>query len=144
MVAFTTRGAGEADRSFIFATYRETVGPYVEQVWGWDEEFQQRGFWDSLPLTQFKVILVDGVRAGAVHYVENADEYFVGMLLLLPQLQRRGIGTKWLRDLMILAKDAKKPVRLRVMKVNPAKSLYKRLGFKVASEEADFIEMRAV
>jgi hypothetical protein len=47
-------------------------------------------------------------------------------------------------DLMIRAKDAKKPIRLRVMKVNPAKSLYERLGFKVASEETDFIEMRAI
>ena len=144
MIAFTTRGAGDADRSLIFATYRETVGPYVEQVWGWDEEFQQRGFWNSLPLTQFKVILVDGVRVGAIHYVENADEYFVGMLLLLPQLQRHGIGTKCLRDLIIVAKRAKKSVRLRVMKVNPAKSFYERLGFKVSGEETDFIEMRAV
>ena len=138
------RPAEDTDREFIFETYRETVGPYVTQAWGWNEVFQRRGFWEHLSLERFWIILVDGDSAGAVNWSSNETQYFVGMFMLLPTFQRRGIGTDWMAKLISNARAEGKSVRLRVIKVNPAKALYERLGFQTVSDDGASLEMLVV
>ena len=50
---------------------------------------------------------------------------------LLPEFQRRGIGSRLVTDVHGLARSKGKGVRLTVIRCNPAKKLYDRLGFAV-------------
>jgi ribosomal protein S18 acetylase RimI-like enzyme len=53
-----------------------------------------------------------------------------------------GVGTRIITDLIAEAKDNGACVVLSVLKVNPAKRLYDRLGLCVISETSQAYEMR--
>ncbi|MBW4512743.1 MAG: GNAT family N-acetyltransferase [Scytonematopsis contorta HA4267-MV1] len=55
---------------------------------------------------------------------------------LLPEYQCLGIGTQLIQSVISQAKSLNKPVVLHVLKINPAKSLYERLGFETVEEIA--------
>ncbi|MEL6269251.1 MAG: GNAT family N-acetyltransferase, partial [Chloroflexota bacterium] len=80
------------------------------------------------------VIVVDGKDAGFLVVERPPHETFLSKIMLLPAHQGRGIGADLVRDLIAESHAAGKPVRLRVLKGNPAKSLYERLGFVVIEE----------
>jgi ribosomal protein S18 acetylase RimI-like enzyme len=48
---------------------------------------------------------------------------------------RSGIGSRLLADVIERGRLAKKPVRLGVVKINPAVRLYERHGFTITSED---------
>ncbi len=50
-------------------------------------------------------------------------------IALAPELRNQGIGTIVIREILDLAKRRAIPVRLNVLKANPAAKLYERLGF---------------
>jgi ribosomal protein S18 acetylase RimI-like enzyme len=54
----------------------------------------------------------------------------------LPSHQGAGLGTLLLYSLLGEADAARAPIRLRVLRTNPARRLYERLGFAVAGESA--------
>ena len=49
--------------------------------------------------------------------------------------QRCGIGTELMKSLIEEAKNAGQSVRLNVVKINPARRLYERLGFRITHED---------
>lgn len=123
------------DREFIFATYKATLRPYVEWAWGWDEAFQLVGFWKHHPLEQLRLVWVEGERAGVLHVEEQADLHFVRMIFMLPAFQGRGVGAQLLLSELARARRRGKPLHLKVIKINPAKKLYERLGFTMIGED---------
>jgi ribosomal protein S18 acetylase RimI-like enzyme len=60
----------------------------------------------------------------------------------LPAYQGRGIGTTLIRRLQQRARKEGVPVTLQVFKVNPARALYERLGFKVTGETDTHCRMK--
>jgi len=56
--------------------------------------------------------------------------------------QRRGIGSHLIERLLAEARSARLPLRLRVLRLDPACALYQRMGFKIVEEtpERYFIE----
>lgn len=130
------------DKDFVFASYKATLRPYVEWAWGWDEAFQLAGFWKHHPLGQLQLIDVNGERAGALHVEDHADLHYVRMIFLLPAFQRRGVGAQLLLSELTRARQLGKPLHLKVIKINPAKRLYERLGFTVIAEDESTYLMR--
>ena len=55
---------------------------------------------------------------------------------MLPAYQGRGIGTALIMALVTEANQQRVPLTLQVLKVNPARRLYERLGFVVRDETA--------
>jgi len=49
--------------------------------------------------------------------------------------QRKGIGTEVMKRLIGEAAQVHQTVRLNVVKINPARRLYERLGFRVTHED---------
>ncbi len=70
-----------------------------------------------------------------------------GILLLLiyvvPSMQRKGIGSGVIQALLQLGRQKSQPVTLAVMKINPARALYERLGFRTTHEDEYKVYMRA-
>jgi ribosomal protein S18 acetylase RimI-like enzyme len=89
-----------------------------------------------------QVICVDGVPAGLLKAHRNEDEWFVVQLQIAPALQGRGIGEQALRTILRAAAAEALPVSLQVLKGNPAKRLYDRLGFEVVGEDQTQFHMR--
>ena len=132
------------DQEFIFDSYRATLRPYVEWAWGWDDSFQRAGFWKHHPLDQVQLIAVDGQRAGVLHVEEQDSLHFIRMIFLVPEFQGRGVGARLLRGEIERAHRQGKALQLKVIKINPAKRLYERLGFVVIEDEGPTCLMRLV
>jgi len=92
--------------------------------------FQQQ--WKA---TQVRILVVDGVDVGWVQTVTENDELFVAQMFVDRPFQRRGIGTEVMKWLIGEAARANQAVRLAVVKLNPARRLYERLGFQVTHED---------
>ena len=88
-----------------------------------------------------EIIIIDAVKAGFWNVVENDEDILLSSVRLLPEFQNRGVGTELIDELL---KSASKPIRLQVLKVNPARNLYLRLGFKVVGETETHYKMLRV
>jgi ribosomal protein S18 acetylase RimI-like enzyme len=62
-------------------------------------------------------------------------------IALLPEFRGRGIGGGQLASLIQQCRAEKLPLRLQVLKENPAQRLYERLGFNKTSEDQMYIQM---
>ena len=140
-IHYRLRAGGEADRVFLFESYKKTLGPYIERVWGWDEAFQNLGFWKHNPLSRFQVIMVDELAAGGLHVEEDHDVIAIRMIFVLPEFQNRGIGSSVISDILAQARSSAKHVGLKVIKHNPAISLYESMGFSVRGGDTSMLDM---
>jgi GNAT superfamily N-acetyltransferase len=82
-----------------------------------------------------RIIILDGCDAGWFQTETREDGLFVAQLFVDGRFQRRGIGTRVMSDLIADADGAHLPVRLGVVKMNPAVRLYRRLGFHITHED---------
>ena len=71
---------------------------------------------------------------GVVSVVRRATDIFLSNIELLPAYQGQGIGTHLIRALITEARQKGIPITLQVLKVNPARKLYERLGFSINGE----------
>ena len=131
---YTLREANEGDYGFLYDLHRAAMKNYVDQTWGWDEAFQQRMFRESFDPRPLRIVQVAGQDAGVIWVERRPAEIFLSLIEIHPIYQGRGIGTAVVGDIFSEARDAGLPVTLRVLKVNPARKLYERLGFVVVGE----------
>lgn len=139
----TLRPASDTDADWLWALKRATMQGYVAQTWGrWDEAEQAERFRQTFLPEQVQIIVVDGRDAGLLHVERSPDEIFVANLQVAPEFQRRSLGTCVMQALMAEARDRCVPLRLQVLKVNPASRLYERLGFTITGETATHWRMQ--
>lgn len=132
MVNTCTRQASEADVHFLFELHRQALSPYVEQTWGWDEAWQRDHLRKRFsPVTSTDIVIFEGCDVGCIRVQELESWIFLDYVALLPEYQGNGLGTHLVRGVMQSAASKGLPVRLNVLRVNPAKELYERLGFRV-------------
>jgi GNAT superfamily N-acetyltransferase len=142
MTSVELRPANDDDRELIFDAFKATLQKYVAWAWGWDEDFQRKGFWQQQAADEFRVITVNGKIAGGIRTEVQESLHFVRLIFLLPDFQRQGIGTQLILAEAARASRANKQLHLKVIKINPAQTLYERIGFVVVSEDAATIHMR--
>jgi GNAT superfamily N-acetyltransferase len=110
------RVATEDDFDFLYGLHVLAMKPWVEQTWGWDQADQLRFFRAEFDPSVSRVILVDGQDAGVLS-VDTAVDVFIPNIELLPRFQRRGLGTRILRDILADADRDGQSVTLRALKV---------------------------
>ena len=131
---YTLRQATEADYAFLYHLHRATMKDYVAQTWGWDETIQADMFKDRFNPEHSQIIVVDGRDAGVLSMERRSDTLFLANLRILPEEQGHGLGTAIIKAILAQASREDIPVTLQVLKVNPARQLYERLGFVVTGE----------
>ena len=74
------------------------------------------------------IIVLHNKRIGFYNgqLLENGN-YEIGNICILPEYQRKGIGTKILKDILKKYKECN--IEIQYFKSNPVGELYKRLGF---------------
>lgn len=129
------RTATAADSEFAFATARDTMREYTLATWGkWSEEDVRRRTNENIAAGTMSIVQLGDAAVGIRVVEREADHILLAQLFIRPEYQRRGFGTKLIEELLGEARAARLPLRLRVLRVNPAYHLYKRLGFKISHE----------
>ncbi len=88
-----------------------------------------------------QIIFVDGEDAGYLAYESLGDHIYVSAVVLLPQFQNRGVGSKIMKSIFQEAMESGVDVRLQVLKSNPARAFYEGLGFVIDAETAHHYQM---
>lgn len=127
--AIPMRQGQSADMDWLYQTFKGTMQDFIAQTWGWDELLQEHSFFD-LPAKSFAIATLAGGDVGALNLREKADHLWLEMVLVLPEYQGRGIGRLMLEYAQGQARKAQKPLRLSVLKLNPAHDFYRHMGFE--------------
>jgi ribosomal protein S18 acetylase RimI-like enzyme len=101
---------------------------------GWDEAWQADYFHVHFDPVHCQIIQAEGVDVGMLSVETRPDSVFIASIAILPAYQRAGIGTVIIRQVLGQAACLGLPVMLQVLKVNPARHLYERLGFVITGE----------
>ena len=72
------------------------------------------------------------------------DHFDIVEIVILPEYQNQGIGSRVLAEEIAEARSRDVPVRLRVLKESRAISLYRRLGFKDYGRSETHVLMECV
>lgn len=140
---FTVRPAEESDIEFVFHLMKVALGPHIIQTWDEFDDVSQRARFDKVTRVEdHKIVEASGKPIGCICALEREHELHIVRIFLVPEYQRRGIGTRIVADLLLSARKRGVPARLRVLKVNPARRLYERLGFDIIDETETDYEMR--
>jgi ribosomal protein S18 acetylase RimI-like enzyme len=133
---WSLRAATEEDFGFLLRLHERTMRPYVEITFGpWDTEWQKAYFRQHFHPQRIQIIQIDGQDAGMIEIQERSEEVFIINIEVAPEYQRKGLGSRVIRDILAEAEREGKPVALQVLKANVrARSLYQRLGFGVTGE----------
>lgn len=93
------------------------------------------------PEAEHNIIMRDNQPIGRLLADESERQFTLVDIALLPECRNAGIGQHLLDTLLARAAVARKPVRLHVMRTNPAQHLYERLGFRRVGEDGMYFEM---
>ncbi len=96
------------------------------------QEASFKEYWDT---SQVRMIQLDGADVGWLQVVPGDGEIFVGSIYVEGAFQCRGIGTEVMKQVLDEGARRGHLVRLAVVKFNPARRLYERLGFHVTHED---------
>lgn len=135
------RPATDADLSFLLDLRLQTMDQYyvASGVQLSREEHMQR------VLNRFdcaQIIVIDERECGLLKLDRNGNDWHLIQIQLLPDLQGRGLGTKLMSNIISEATRAGATLRLGVLKANPARQLYERLGFLEVGETSDSVKMQ--
>ena len=130
------------DREWLYHLYQHAMKPCIEATWGWDEEFQSKGFDIHLKPAYWKIIVNNLDRIGAFVLKEGDDYLWLEMIIIRPEYQQKGIGRRVLTYIQTIAKEKSLPLRLSVIKANPVRPFYLKLGFDQYEEDESFYKMQ--
>src|SRR5262245_8009956 len=127
MMAVTLRPAADSDFDACRRIYFAEIG-WINERLGLQRESQEASFTKYWGPSQVRSIHLDAVDVGWLQVVPGDGETFVGSIYIERPFQRRGIGTEVMKRVLDEGAHRGQPVRLAVVKFNPARRLYERLG----------------
>ena len=137
----TRRQAAESDVPFLMRLRRESMDEHLSATGASTSES------DHLARLRYRfdcaeVLLQDAKPVGLLKVSRDGQDWKVIQIQLLSELQGQGLGAKLLKQVITEAVAAGASLTLSVLKANPARSLYERLGFVVESESEYEYNMR--
>ena len=139
------------DAQLLLEIYQSSRGDDLRGL-GWTEEriseflemqyeAQQRFFESEYQLAADEIILWQGKPAGRLIVERREHEIRCIDVALLPAHRNSGVGTFLIRKLQDEARQAKKPLRLQIIRFNRAVNLFERSGFIRTSETGTHFQM---
>jgi ribosomal protein S18 acetylase RimI-like enzyme len=136
------RPATEVGREFSRKVHHAAFQDVVERQWGNFDEAEQDVFFNKSWTSDNHEILVSGGADGGYCSIQKfPDPIFINELVLSPEFQGSGIGTKVLEEAIDEANEKHIPVRLQVLKANKAQELYRKMDFKDTEETENHFVM---
>jgi predicted acetyltransferase/GNAT superfamily N-acetyltransferase len=136
------RSARREDFAFCRRLKHETMRWIIEQLFGWDEKRQAENFASQWRAYETRIVTYAGGDVGWLQTRPVEDAIFVASIYLDAPFHGRGIGTQVMQLVIDEARRDRKAVTLDVVKINPARRLYERLGFRTTGEDEYKFYMR--
>jgi ribosomal protein S18 acetylase RimI-like enzyme len=150
-MAATLRPVYSGDQEFLFQLYASTrEGEFSALGWSRAQlepllrmQFASQGEWyeTAYPGSDHQIATIDGLPIGRMIVKRTPEAILLVDISLLPEHRGHGIGEKLLRALLEESIEQGVPVRLQVLKNNPAARLYERLGFVKTGEDQMYWQM---
>lgn len=145
------RPAGRDDAEVLFRIYASTREEELAVV-PWDASIKeaflrmQFGAQDTYyratyPNTSYDLIVSGDDVLGRLYVHRGERAWLVLDIALLPEHRGTGIGTHLLKQVIAEATLAGKPVQIHVERLNPARHLYDRLGFRQMEDQGVYLLM---
>ena len=141
-------------QSFLEELYRSTREEELSQT-NWTEQqkkqfivmqflAQKADYERKFPNAQQQIVYYKKQLVGRLYSNETENNIHIIDIALLPKYRNKGIGKSLLEQLISKAKKQQKRISLQVIKTNPAKNLYTRLGFVVVKQDGlrEYMECR--
>ncbi len=132
------------DVNFILKLKELCMKWYIEKIYGWNIDIQREKTKNELDkhINDMRVIVVDNKDAGLTTFYKENDKYVIGLIMVDPIHQGKGIGSKIINDYIDIAKKEYTDIYIKTYKLNPAKELYKRLGFIQYDEDDTHVYLK--
>lgn len=138
--AYTLRKAFSEDYELIYSIKKNSLGEYITQTWGWDEELQRKMHENEMETENIYLIQMNNETIGTVGINEIHNEIIISRMYIVDKFQSKGVGSRIIKE--IIKENSAKEIKLGVLKVNTrAKKLYQRLGFEVYDDENEHYRM---
>lgn len=145
------RSVQPEDEDFLFQLYASTregeftalgfdraqIEPLLRMQFAAQRQWYQRAY----PGSDHQIAMLDGASVGRMMVHRTADAWVLVDIALLPAHRGKGVGGTLLRRLLDESAEKGLPVRLQVLKNNPAARLYERLGFTITGEDQMYRHM---
>jgi ribosomal protein S18 acetylase RimI-like enzyme len=102
---------------------------------------QYRSYEAAYGQAEHQIVEQDSKPVGRIMVLWEKDFALLVDIALLTEHRGRAIGGDLLRDLIQKCTSAGVPLRLQVLKTNPALRLYERMGFTRIGEDQMYIQM---
>ena len=139
---FSLVDVNDADIADFILLEKHTHYKYVaehEYFFGeWNEDILRNAFAGKREMTFFKKLIWNDETVGFLCYDQKEDKIDNVFIRISAKAQNKGIGTLFLAYLKELSLEYNVPVYLVVIKTNPAKHLYEKLGFERCMEQDVF------
>lgn len=152
-MALTLRPVQPTDEPLLFELYAGTRTDELA-AWGWDAaqrdlflklQFngQQQHYRSHFAHADHSIVELDGQPIGRLLVTRDEQEIHLADIMIQPALRGSGIGTTLIRQLLAEAARSHRPLRLHVLRTNPALRLYQRLGFAIVGDTDTHLLMEA-
>jgi len=137
------RNCKYSDVDFILKLKELCFKWYIEVIYGWDINIQRKKTIEELDeyIDNMRIIKLDNKDIGVTTFYEKEGTYVVGLIIIHPDYQNKGIATNIIKEYINVAKNENKRIIIKTYKKNPAKRLYERLGFKLYNEDETHVHM---
>jgi ribosomal protein S18 acetylase RimI-like enzyme len=133
------------DREFVCVLYAGTRAEEMALV-PWSDaqkeaflrsqyELQTAHYRHHYPQAAFLIIVDSEMPIGRLYVDRTPEDIHILDISLISERRGQGLGTEFLRELIVEADASGKTVSLYVEKFNPAQRLYQRLGFVAVKDE---------
>ncbi|MEN6670521.1 GNAT family N-acetyltransferase [Psychrobacter sp. B38] len=124
----------------LFTVVKQGIYPYVEKLFGWDDDFQKQRLLEEYEPSWFYWLYIDNISIGMLCYKPYANSLHIHLLIIFPEFQNRGFGYLVMSHIHESAKTAnRKSITLSSFVLNKdAIRFYKKLGYQLVECENDF------
>ena len=143
-MTFSTRLAQNSDFEFLFELKKEAEFELIKSVFGWDEKFQRGMHENECNQARPKVVEISGKAVGSYLLEDKGDHFYFCRFFLLPAFHGKGIGSQILNQCLVFTDKQQKPVKLCYLQGSRVGRLYRRFGFEVVAEDAQFVYMERI
>ena len=138
---YSTRPAQSSDYEFLFELKKAAEFEPIKAVFGWDEQVQRDIHAEEWAEERPKIIEYQGKAIGSVLLQNKGSHFYFCQFFLLPEYHGKGVGSKVITDCLAHADKLSKPVELYYLQGNRVGELYLRFGFKITSQNDQFVYM---
>lgn len=136
----TERKYKKSDYQFVIKLIEKTIRKYLEKYYPWDLKRLKRSVTGEHE-KYTKILMIGKKRIGFYEARQEGKTLDITRLFLIPAYQHKGIGTWYLKHFQSLGY---RKITLRVWANNPARFLYRKLGFKTVKKKDHKFHMEKI